>query len=243
MSFQRKFAVFDIDGTLIRWQLYHAVVDRLAKKKLLGAKAHDILHEARMVWKRREHPDAFRAYEKALIEVYEEALPRLTPTVFDRVVEEVATEYKEQVYTYTRDLANRLKVDGYMLLAISGSHRELVEHVAQKHGFDDCVGTLYHRNQRGFTGNKFIASKDKRTVLEGLIKKHGLSLKDSWGVGDSKSDAAFLEMVEHPIAFNPERELFDIAQNNGWQIVIERKNMVYKLEPKNETYVLAKTNN
>jgi HAD superfamily hydrolase (TIGR01490 family) len=242
MSSQKPFAVFDIDGTLIRWQLYHAVVDRLAKKNLLGPKAHDKLHDARMVWKRREHPEAFRVYEMALIEVYEESLPRLTPKVFDKVVDEVAAEYKEQVYTYTRDLVNRLKSKGYVLLAISGSHQELVAHVANQYGFDDCVGTLYHRNNEAFTGSKFVASKNKRAVLEGLVKKHGLDYKGSVGVGDSKSDAAFLEMVQEPIAFNPDRDLFAIAKQSSWKLVIERKNMVYKLEPKNGTYLLAKTN-
>jgi HAD superfamily hydrolase (TIGR01490 family) len=239
MSTKKPFAVFDIDGTLIRWQLYHAVVDRLAKKSLLGPNAHEIMHEARMVWKRREHPEAFRAYEKAIIKVYEEALPRLSTKTFDEVAEEVATEYKEQVYTYTRALVDTLRQKGYILLAISGSHQELLGHVAKQYGFDDWVGTTYHRKGNVFTGKKFVASLDKRKVLNELIKKHGLTKKNSVGVGDSKSDAAFLEMVEQPIAFNPDMELFAIAKKAGWKVVIERKNMVYELEAHNGNYVLA----
>ena len=239
LAVHRPFAVFDIDGTLIRWQLYHAVVDRLAKKNLLGPDAHEILHEARMVWKRREHPEAFRGYEKAIIQVYEDALPNLTTKVFDEVVEEVAEEYKEQVYTYTRELAEKLKKKGYVLLAISGSHEELVGHVAQQYGFDAWVGTQYKRSGDHFTGKKFVASANKRLELERLMKERGLDFAGSIGVGDSKSDAAFLEMVETPIAFNPDRELFEIAQKNGWEVVIERKNMVYELENENDRYILA----
>lgn len=238
----KKFAVFDIDGTLIRWQLYHAVVDRLAKKQLLGATAHQTLHEARMVWKRREHPEAFHDYERALVTVYEEALPYITPKQFDAVVDEVAQEYKAQVYTYTRGLAVKLKQQGYTLIAISGSHEELVKHVAQQYGFDIWVGTRYERAGRRFTGKSFIASKDKKAVLEALIRQHGLDLTGSIGVGDSKSDAAFLEMVEQPIAFNPDQTLFKIARGKGWTVVIERKNMIYTLERKNGTYILAQTN-
>jgi phosphoserine phosphatase len=48
-----------------------------------------------------------------------------------------------------------------------------------------------------------------------------------------------LSMVKQPIAFNPTKELFKTAQQNGWEIVIERKNMIYKLEVKNGSYVLA----
>lgn len=234
----KKFAVFDIDGTLIRWQLYHAVVDALANKKLLGQKAKNTLHQARMVWKRREHPDAFRGYEKALIQVYEEALPRLTTEQFDTTVEEVAKEYKKQVYTYTRQLAKDLKAKDYTLLAISGSHEELVGHIARQYSFDYWVGTRYMRKDSKFTGEKFVASKDKKAVLEELVKEHRLSLKDSIGVGDSKSDVAFLKMVDQPIAFNPDRELFDIARKSRWKIVIERKNVVYELASETSVYTL-----
>jgi phosphoserine phosphatase len=47
-----------------------------------------------------------------------------------------------------------------------------------------------------------------------------------------------LEMVERPIAFNPNRELFDYARAHAWPVVIERKNMVYKLELNGKNYHL-----
>ncbi len=234
----KKFAAFDIDGTLIRWQLYHTVVDKLAVDGLLGDKAHKQLHQARMVWKRREHPDAFKAHEKELIKVYEQALPNLTTKQFDEAVQEVASEYKAQVYTYTRDLARSLKKQDYFLIAISGSHYELVEHVAKQFDFDEWVGTEYERKNGRFTGKAFIASIDKKTILNNLIDKHSLSLNGSYAVGDSKSDAPMLETVENPIAFNPDQELFDLAKNKGWPIVVERKNVVYELGKHDGKYEL-----
>ena len=129
---KNKFAVFDIDGTLIRWQLYHAVVDQLAQKGHLGLDAHERIHKERMTWKRREHVEAFSAYEKYLIELYEKALGNINAIVFDDIAREVANEYKDQVYTYTRDMIIRLKREGYILLAVSGSHQELVEIVAKQ---------------------------------------------------------------------------------------------------------------
>jgi phosphoserine phosphatase len=46
-------------------------------------------------------------------------------------------------------------------------------------------------------------------------------------------------LVENPIAFNPEKKLFDYAQGKNWKIVLERKNMVYELENKNGQYELV----
>lgn len=235
----KKFAVFDIDGTLIRWQLYHAVVDRLAKQHLLGPMAQNMLHNSRMVWKRRIHADAFRDYESELIKIYESALSDLRPEVFDTTVKDIAAEYKDQVYTYTRELALKYKEKGFILLAISGSHQEVVEQVASLYGFDAVEGTRYTRTNDRFSGEKFVPSLDKSAVLQKLITQFDLSLNGSIAVGDSGSDISILQMVENPIAFNPDRVLFEAAKVNGWKIVVERKNMVYELLPSGGSYTLS----
>ncbi|MBP7807418.1 HAD family phosphatase [Candidatus Saccharibacteria bacterium] len=235
----QKFAVFDIDGTLIRWQLYHAVVDRLAKKGLLGEDAKGQLDQARMHWKRREHPDAFHYYERALIGVYSQALPLLSTEQFDTAVGEIIQEYKAQVYTYTRDLITELKQQEYMLIAISGSHQELVEQIAKEYGFDIWQGSTYERHEGKFTGEAAIASTDKKARLQQIITDNKLSLDGSYAVGDSQSDAPMLEMVENPIAFNPDQKLYDLAKEQGWNIVVERKNVIYELEAQDGKYLLA----
>jgi HAD superfamily hydrolase (TIGR01490 family) len=234
----KKFAVFDIDGTLIRWQLYHAVVDKLAKTGALGKDAEKQLREARMTWKKREHPEAFKKYELELVGVYHGAFKNVDVAVFDAMVQEVIEEYKDQVYTYTRDLIKDLKGQGYMLLAISGSHSELVQEIAKYYGFDDFVGSQFGRKDGKFTEMEFRANKDKKSVLQKLAEKHHLSFDSSIAVGDSLSDASMLEIVEQPIAFNPDQELLNIAKEQGWQIIVERKNVIYKLQPVNGTYAL-----
>lgn len=224
-----KFAVFDIDGTLIRWQLYHAVVDHLAQHDLIDATTYQAVRSGRMAWKKREHPESFKDYEKLIIDAYESALPHLTVAQFNAIVDETAQEYKEQVYRYTRQLTRDLKKKGYVLLAISGSHQELVEHICQQYGFDDCVGTRYVQANGRFTGDKTVGSHNKQKVLEQLIAAHQLTTKGSYAIGDSLSDAVMLDMVDHPIAFNPDQQLFEVANQKGWQVVIERKNVVYEL--------------
>lgn len=227
----KSFAVFDIDGTLIRWQLYHAVVDRMAKHNLLGNDAHTLLHDARMVWKRREDQEAFREYEITLINTYEKALLTINPDQFDTIVAQVAEEYGSQTYVYTRNLITELKDQNYILFAISGSQTELVEHIAKRYEFDDWVGTEYYRKSGKFTGEKRIASYHKEIILKYLIEKHRVSLQDSLAIGDSGSDIAMLKLVESPIAFNPDQTLYRTAKERGWKIVVERKNVVYELAP------------
>ena len=52
-------------------------------------------------------------------------------------------------------------------------------------------------------------------------------------------DASVLKLVETAIAFNPEDKLYTLAKEQAWKIVIERKNVIYELEPSNGTYLLA----
>lgn len=235
----KRFAVFDIDGTLIRWQLYHAIVDELAIQGFLGEKAKSQLHEARMIWKNRRYINAFKDYESELIKIYEKALGKIDPKSFDELVDRIIEEYKDQVNTYTRDLLQDLRTKGYFIIAISGSHHELIEKLGRYYNFDDWEGTKYERLAGKFSGEKYVASLNKAKVLNKMIIKHSLSVQDSYGIGDSPGDISILEMVENPIAFNPDKELFDNATEQGWPIVIERKNVIYKLQRVNNKYVLA----
>src|SRR3990167_7893419 len=96
----RPFAVFDIDGTLIRWQLYHAIVDNLVKLGFIAPAKLKAIKNARMVWKRRESSESYKEYEHQLVKIYEELLAAVTVSQFETSATAVFDEYKDQVYTY-----------------------------------------------------------------------------------------------------------------------------------------------
>jgi phosphoserine phosphatase len=48
-------------------------------------------------------------------------------------------------------------------------------------------------------------------------------------VGDTESDVSMLEIVEQPIAFNPNQNLKEIAEKKGWKIIVEKKDVIYDL--------------
>jgi HAD superfamily hydrolase (TIGR01490 family) len=241
MTQGRKFAVFDIDGTLIRWQLYHAIADALAQRGHIDPKTYQTMRQARMAWKRRTG-GSFRDYELQVIGIYDAVIKTLSFEQLDEAIDAVFDEYKDQVYTYTRDLIANLKKKGYLLFAISGSQTEILAKVTKYYGFDDYVGSVYERKKTKFTGEKFIGSRQKDKSLKDLVKRRGAGWKDSIAIGDSHSDILMLELVDQPIAFNPESQLFEHAKKQGWKIVLERKNMVYELEKRGGKYELVKTN-
>ena len=235
----KKFAAFDIDGTVIRWQLYHAIGDAMAKQGLIDPQTYQKVRDARMHWKKRGGEDAFLEYESQLVVVFDKGLKDLPVEEFSQIVDEVFSVYHEQVHTYTRDLIKDLKSQGYLLFAISGSPDIIVERFVEHYGFDDFAATDYEIKDGRHTANKDISLGKKSELLNNLVAKHGAAHSGSIAIGDTESDIGMLELVEQPIAFNPTKKLFQHAKQQGWKIVIERKNMVYELEQVDGKYILA----
>lgn len=236
----KKFAAFDIDGTLFRSGLYREVVYELITTNKAPVELSQAFSQLETDWQARKHTNAFKVYEKAMADTFDVILPRIKCSDFDTAAQTVFERLGDHVYTYTRDLVTNLKRQGYTLIAISGSQKELVKPFADKYGFDIWIGQHYDRGNDGYFTGKIVKTHDgKDIILRDIAKQHELDFTGSIAVGDSRGDVGMLSIVERPIAFNPDRELFDTAKQNGWKVVVERKNMIYELEPNGHTFVLA----
>lgn len=235
----KKFAAFDFDGTLIRWQLFMAIFYELAIEGLIDNEDYREVHNLFDSWKARSSEKAYENYANKSIEIFDKHVSQLEVAVFSKAVDKVFAKYKDQVYTYTRDLVKELKKKGYYLIAISGSQYEIVEKVSKYYGFDEWTGTKYKKTGSKFGGYESFPAGAKGKTLQEIIDKNGLTVEGSIAVGDTESDIPMLELVEKPIAFNPNKELLNHAKSKSWDIVIERKSIVYKLENRSGKYLLS----
>jgi HAD superfamily phosphoserine phosphatase-like hydrolase len=191
-------------------------------------------------WKHRTHGNAFEEFEDVLTGKLDAYVPNLRISDYETAAEHVIKKHADNVYVYTRDLIRSLKDQGYFLIAISGSQVELVEPFAKKYGFDAWVGQQWERGSEFFTGSIVKTHTGKDITLRSMMESHNLTLKDSYAVGDSNGDTGMLGLVDHPIAFNPTYELYEKAVANQWTIVVERKSVMYTLEPNSSgEYVLV----
>lgn len=238
----KSYAVFDIDGTLIRWQLYHALADSLVKARVIDKQAYTTVLQARYNWKTRRSSNSFADYEQSLVRLIDRSLPGLDYQVFSDTCAFVFDRYQDQVYTFTRDLIAELRQRQYLIFALSASPSELVSLVANYYQFDDYGASSYEVKDAKLTGAKqLLFGPAKRTKLKQLISEHGASEQGSIALGDSDGDIAMLELADRAIAFNPSRELLNVALAKHWEVVIERKNVVYRLEYRHGQYLLAPT--
>jgi HAD superfamily hydrolase (TIGR01490 family) len=236
---KRKFAAFDIDGTISRNALFFQIVDGLVSENIISKDYENELKLKYEHYKKRTSKNAFKTYSQYSVDILLENLDKISVSDYRKIVDKIIPESSEYNYVYTTNLIKKLKSEGYFLIAISGSEMYSVQKFTEKLGFDIAFGEHYHEENGMLTGviDKVIGRKD--IFINKFVNDHNLTFKDSIAVGDSAGDIAMLSIVENPIAFNPEDTLFEEAKKNNWKIVVERKNVIFELEPKNGSYILA----
>jgi HAD superfamily phosphoserine phosphatase-like hydrolase len=236
----RPYAVFDIDGTLYRWQLFHELVQELTFVDVFPDDVFHTVNERWNLW--RGGNINFDDYEQSIVTTLEQYLPEIPVPIYLATCEKVVAQSKHKTYHYTRNLIQQLKKENYVIIAISGSQQELLDTFGAHYGFDIVIGAIYERDGDRFTGKMTRQTVGRKAeILVDLIKEHQLIDEGSLAIGDGDGDATILELVERPIAFNPAEGLFERAKRDGWSIVIERKNIAYRLEKVHNALVLAET--
>lgn len=228
----RKIAVFDIDGTIFRSSLLIALINGLVEDDIFPLKAQKEVEKDYLAWLDRK--GTYEQYLTQVVNIYYRYIVGCKVQDVNRVVKKVIEWEKDRVYVFTRDLVKKCKREGYFLLAISGSPDYIVSHFSQYMGFGAYYGSVFEVKNGRFTGRDVNRDtiRNKRKILQGFIDAapFRVDLKKSVAVGDSPSDISMLEMVGRPIVFNPDNTLARHAAKKGWEIVVERKNVIYKIE-------------
>ena len=144
----------------------------------------------------------------------------------------VVAQQSKRVYRYTRDLIVKLKKDDYFIVAISQSPKTILDEFCKAHGFDKVYGRIYEIGpQDRFTGEMTDAHlvENKANIVARVFQNESVLKEGSVGVGDTESDIPLLQMVEHPICFNPNQVLYTHAKRESWEVVVERKDVIYEL--------------
>ncbi|MDP3999210.1 MAG: HAD-IB family hydrolase [bacterium] len=226
----RKTAIFDIDGTIFRSSLLIEITEALIHKGIFPASARKVYARAFSRWLDRRGP--YENYINAVVEVFQKDLQGMKKSEFMAVSKKVVALHKNRVYRFTRDLVKDLKKKNYFLLAISNSPKMILDEFCRNLGFDKVYGRIFEADKRGrFTGVTLYSElvSDKAKILKRAVEKEKLTLVKSIGVGDTESDIPMLRLVDRPICFNPNEKLYRHAKRAGWEIRVERKDVIYRI--------------
>ena len=232
-----KLAIFDIDGTVFRSSLLVEGFNALVSSGIFPRSAETEIKKNYVAWlNRKGHYDD---YLMQLVRVYYRNLKGKKQSKVEPVIDKVIAHQRDRVYRYTRDMLDTLRKENYFLLAISNSQDAMVIRYAKSFGFDGALGRPIEIVDGIYTGGCIVDGKsfpidvklDKPALLKSFLKEKALNanLADSYAFGDSEGDLEILSSVGHPVAFNPSYELAKIAEERDWQIVVERKDVMYRI--------------
>ncbi|MFA6709126.1 MAG: HAD-IB family hydrolase [Fusobacterium sp.] len=229
-------AFFDIDGTIYRNSLLTEHFKKMIKYELLDKKLYDEnVKKTYTLWS--ERVGDYDNYLLDLTKVYVEAIKGFSVKDNDFISDQVMKLKGNRVYKYTRDRIKWHKEQGHKVIFISGSPDFLVKRMAEKWNADDYCGSTYFIENGVFSGEigPMWDSEHKIQALNKFCKKYNIDLKDSFAYGDTSGDYTMLNAVGNPIAINPSKEFFkqlraDENLSEKIQIVVERKDVIYKLD-------------
>lgn len=233
-----KAAFFDIDGTLYRDSLMIEHFKKLLKYEVLDQSLwHTHVKQTYENWhKRRGNYDD---YMVELATIYIESLKGLEKSKMEFVTSQVIDLQGDKVYMYTRNRIQWHLDNGYKVFFISGSPDYLVKKMARRYGVTDCIGSHYLVDTEDrYTGEvlKMWDAESKFMAIRRFVEEYQIDLENSYAYGDTNGDMSMFQLVGHPIAFNPTRELLtnllaDPRLSTITDVVVERKDIIYQLKP------------
>ncbi len=231
-------AFFDIDGTIFRNSLMIEHFKKLVNFEVIDPEIwYTKIKKVYVEWEKR-YGD-FEQYLETLAGVYLEELKGVNKSYIEFIADHVINVNGDMVYKYSRNQIEWHKKQGHKVFFISGSPDFLVSKMAEKYGATEFRGTLYKVDENNkFTGEivRMWDSESKKRVIRELIQKYDVDLEHSFAYGDTTGDLSMLRMVGNPIAINPNRLLFESIRadkelSERATIIIERKDIIYKLKP------------
>jgi HAD superfamily hydrolase (TIGR01490 family) len=141
-------------------------------------------------------------------------LRRLTPDVLAGILPRIYP----QMLTVVREHQDAGR-PAYIATAASQPAAEIL---AQALAMDGAIGTKWEIADGIYTGRldgAFAYGEGKASRLREFADERGLALAESWAYTDAVSDLPMLEAVGHPVAVNPDAELAEIANREGWEIL------------------------
>jgi HAD superfamily hydrolase (TIGR01490 family) len=238
MATRTRLAIFDIDGTIFRSSLIVELFNELVRRGVFPEHAKREVERNYLAWlNRRGH---YNDYIMKVVQVfYREIAGCLVRRVAPAVLATIAWQ-KDRVHRYPRKLIAQFRKQGYYIMAVSNSPDPMVKQFARVMKFDDAIGYVLEVVDGTYTGRSIMNGTtypgatwmDKISILKRYLRDRGMrvDLRHSVMIGDSEGDLPLLSYVGTPIAFNPSLPLARIARRKGWRIVVERKDVVYRIK-------------
>jgi HAD superfamily hydrolase (TIGR01490 family) len=213
-------AFFDLDKTVIAKSSTLAFTGKLYKAGILGRRTLLRAAIGQLMYV------TFGADEDQLDRA-REAMLELTKGWDRAEIEKIVTEALEEVvaplvYAEALFLIDEHVREGRDVYIVSASPEEVVRPLARYIGVENVIATQAKVDEQGlYTGEVelYAYGPDKALAVRDLAAEKGIALSESYAYSDSVTDQPLLELVGHPVAVNPDRDLKKLAEERQWPIL------------------------
>ncbi|MFN2593986.1 MAG: HAD family hydrolase [Actinomycetota bacterium] len=211
-------AFFDLDKTIIARSSALALGRSFFREGLIGRSALLKGMYAQLVF------HLMGADEQKMERLRDDAA-RLTSGWEQKKVRQVVNEVLDEVispliYAEALELIAEHREANRLVCIVSSSPGEIVEPLARMVGADEWIATQSEVVDGYFTGKLdfYAYGPHKAEAIQALAERREIDLAGSYAYTDSATDLPMLELVGHPVAVNPDRDLRKIAHSRTWDI-------------------------
>ena len=211
-------AIFDLDNTLLGGDSDYLWGRFLVEKGIVDGRWYD-----------RENLRFYNEYKAGTLDIHEFLRFSLRPlsehdmaTLSEWHRQFMKEKIEPIMLPKAAALLEKHRAQGDYLLIITATNRFVTEPIAQALGVDELIATdpeiIGGRYSGGVNGVPCF-QQGKVTRLEQWLKRSGHHLAGSYFYSDSRNDIPLLEMVENPVAVDPDETLEDHARLKGWPVI------------------------
>jgi HAD superfamily hydrolase (TIGR01490 family) len=159
--------------------------------------------------------EKIRAFMSQLVEGWDvETVKEIVAETLHHIVDPI-------VYDEAVSLMEEHREIGRDVIVVSASGAEVVEPIGELLGADDVIASRLEIVDGKYTGEieYYAYAEEKARAIEIMAAERGYDLEQCFAYSDSITDAPMLELVGHPYAVNPDKELRRLAATKGWPIL------------------------
>ncbi|MBN0988072.1 HAD family hydrolase [Amphritea pacifica] len=211
-------AIFDLDNTLLNGDSDHAWGEFLCDKGLVDAEQYRLSNDY-----------FYQQYKAGTLDIYEflefalKPLSEHEPERLEQLHQEfMKTKVAPMMLDKAATLLQKHRAQGDFLLIITATNRFVTAPIATELGVDATLATDPEQIDGRYTGKIagtpcFQSGKVER--LQAWLEQTGHSMENSYFYSDSINDKPLLELVDNPIAVDPDALLEQTAKERGWPII------------------------
>lgn len=211
-------AIFDLDNTLLSIDSDHAWGEFLVEQGAVDPVAY------------REANERFLAdYNAGTLDMMAFLALALKPLA-DNSPEQLAAWHQQfmiskiepHILPKAEELLARHRTKGDTLLIITATNRFITGPIAERLGVDDLIAVDPEMVDGRYTGRvagvpSFREGKVAR--LEAWLEAQDITMDGAWFYSDSHNDLPLLEVVDNPVAVDPDDTLRQVAAERNWRIM------------------------